>query len=783
ILLTTDGAVKVTDFGIALAWNDTEQLTRTGAVMGTATYFSPEQAQGLSADHRTDIYSLGVVLYELLAGRPPFSGESPVAVAYQHVREEPVPLRAIAPTVPEGLEAIVMTCLAKDPDGRYRSAGDLVADLDRFLAGDVPAALGVASIAAQETAAVAGVLEPARPGDPYLAREPASYDEPGRSDRSTVIAAVVGGVALLALGVVLLWKLLSPSGDVLTVTIPGLNGQAAPAATAQLEALDLEVIQSEATSTEIGAGFVIETDPAAGQVVDAGSEVTLLVSAGPALHEVPRVLDLRQDEARSALEDEGFVVGEVTLEASLVVDAGLVISQSPAAGQVAEEGSAVSLTISAGETAIEVPDVTGRTERDALFQLAQAGFSPEQIRIERIPSSEVLAEFVIETDPAASESIGEDGIITVFVSEGATPSALPDVTGMEPEAAQEILTELGFIVDFGSPTEVPFGDPDHGRVVSMDPAAGLMAEFGATVELSVGQAPGPVTVPSLEGRQYEVAADLLGAAGLGVSRTDRPITLGHARDGEVFEQDPAAGQEVAPGTVINVVVGVARGEIPSVIGLSPEDAQAVIEAAGLAYERGADVELEPDNPLDGKVASQSPRPTSQTGGGVVGGTVITVNVGFALTDVPDLIGKTVDQLQALIDAAQLILRIDPTTILVDPALAGTVVQQTPETGMAVPKDSEITVIFGRAGSIIPDLEGLTRSETENVMATAGLVFHWDEDGRDVNKCEPLTDPELVGVVAFQDQDPGILVEPGTEITVKIGRLDSDFGCTWTENPS
>ena len=139
VLLTTDGSVKVTDFGIARAWDDSEQLTRTGAVIGTATYFSPEQAQGHTADGRSDLYSLGVVMYELLTGSPPFSGESPVAVAYQHVREAASHPSQLNPNIPDALDAVVMTCLAKDPDQRYQTSEELIDDLQRVLAGQMPA--------------------------------------------------------------------------------------------------------------------------------------------------------------------------------------------------------------------------------------------------------------------------------------------------------------------------------------------------------------------------------------------------------------------------------------------------------------------------------------------------------------------------------------------------------------------------------------------------------------------------------------------------------------------
>ncbi|MCB0954254.1 MAG: Stk1 family PASTA domain-containing Ser/Thr kinase, partial [Microthrixaceae bacterium] len=309
VLLTGSGQSKVTDFGIARALSSPdEDLTQAGSVMGTATYFSPEQAQGQPVDPRSDLYSLGVVLYEMVTGRAPFTGDSPLAIAYKHVQDQPAPPSSIIPDLPVGVDAIVMKLLSKRPDDRYASAEDLRADIRRFLAGEPTnaerAMLGAAAMAGAGTGVMAATaLQPAAT-QAVAAVEPDQEEHKSRT--GWFLAAMVVLLALVAGG--LFWWANGLNGN---IEVPPLVGETREEAERQLSERGLVAEITEEPNDEVDVGRVAAQDPEAGAMLSEGDAVKLTVSTGAESKEVPDVVGSTEDEARFILVANDF---EVTVE-------------------------------------------------------------------------------------------------------------------------------------------------------------------------------------------------------------------------------------------------------------------------------------------------------------------------------------------------------------------------------------------------------------------------------------------------------------------------------------
>ncbi len=426
-VLITTSQVKVTDFGIARAGDPAESLTQAGAVMGTATYFSPEQAQGHVVDPRTDVYSLGVVLYEMVAGRPPFTGDNPVSIAYQHVREEPVPPSEHNPDVPALFEAIVAKAMAKNRANRYTSAEDLRSDLLRFNSGHaisaqpvVPAAAvtGVmthhAAAPVGETTRVQQGVDGTRvvtPGDTFV-----HVDERPRARSGSYIGILVLLLALLGALLFLVGRQLGVGGTE-EVTVPQVIGRPEADAERELRTAGLKVQRQEVQDEVNPVGQVTAQDPLANTAVKKGATVTISVSSGPPIVEIPDVRNRTLDAARETLTAAGFRVAVNSVNSDL--DPNTVIDQAPAPGGRAAKGSVVTLNVSKGVEQIPVPNVRGRGANEAAILLGQAGFRTAS---RNESSNDFDAGEVIRTEPASGTPLERNSVVTLVVSTGPAPT-------------------------------------------------------------------------------------------------------------------------------------------------------------------------------------------------------------------------------------------------------------------------------------------------------------------------------------------------------------------------
>ena len=361
VMVTDAGQVKVMDFGIARAVSDSSStVAETTAILGTAAYFSPEQAKGEPVDARADVYSAGVVLYELLAGRPPFRGESPVAVAYQHVSEAPLPPSEINESVPRSLDAVALRALAKDPFQRYQDAAAFREALDATVDGKVPSRRAVGAL----TSELYGP-NPRQAAETARSLRQLSTDTTmKRTQAGPPVAWIWAGVAILAVLLisVLFWVLqIRPAGEVPSVSriVPDVAGMTYERATADLGENDLLAIRVDEANAEVAVGNVIRTDPVAGSSVTPQQEVRVYVSTGQETTAVPTLEGLGQDAASAALQQVGLALGTITSRNDAGLAAGTVISADQAAGAVLPVGTAVNLVVATGRVVIN--DVTGYT--------------------------------------------------------------------------------------------------------------------------------------------------------------------------------------------------------------------------------------------------------------------------------------------------------------------------------------------------------------------------------------------------------------------------------------
>ncbi|MFF4390506.1 MULTISPECIES: Stk1 family PASTA domain-containing Ser/Thr kinase [unclassified Streptomyces] len=506
VMLTRTGQVKVMDFGIARAMGDSGMtMTQTAAVIGTAQYLSPEQAKGEQVDARSDLYSAGCLLYELLCVRPPFVGDSPVAVAYQHVREEPQPPSNFDPEITPEMDAIVLKALVKDPDYRYQSADEMRADIEACLDGQpvaAAAAMGAtggygypdqghgygpqgydqptAALRTADPGAQTSMMPPMPPGDGgygYGDQGHGGYDQGAnrrqKKSKASTVLLVAAGILVLVGAILIGHSLFNETADN-RPTVPKLIGQTLERAQKSGDAVGLKVVKGpDAPCEDQPKGNVCKQDPAADIKVDDGATITVTVSTGAPKVAVPSVVNLKFEDAEKLLKEKGLQVDRKPQESARA--AGTVLEQSPNGGE-AERNSVVTLTVAKEISKADVPELRGKKKDEAIKALTDAN-----LRLGSVTESEqpgAVPGTVIDQQFAAGQQLEVGKTVNVTIAKASTQTAVPNFAGLTVDQYKDELRRANLRLG------VVTGSTDgNAVVVRSDPQPGTQVNTGQTVNL------------------------------------------------------------------------------------------------------------------------------------------------------------------------------------------------------------------------------------------------------------------------------------------------------------
>ncbi|HET9323526.1 MAG TPA: Stk1 family PASTA domain-containing Ser/Thr kinase [Gaiellaceae bacterium] len=492
VLLSPDGTeqrYKVTDFGISRT--SASQMTEAGSIVGTAQYLSPEQARGAPVDQRSDIYSVGVVLYELLTGRLPFTGETPLEIAMKHLSEIPKPPSSLRPEVPPDLDMVVLRALAKDPAERFESAEEMDEELARVAAGSSV----TAETADAATAVLAGaglvesaptmisrrpVVAPPPPTRTHREQEYFEYEPPSRRRRVWAwVLTVLLLIGALVAGFFVWQQIQDEINATKPVIVPFVEGDRAPVARRKIQDAGLRPVKREVTSESVPPGVVVRQDPDAGERIQRGNAVRYFVSTGKPRVPVPEVVGARESLAVATLRSAGLVPNVVDIFSD--DPEGTVIAQDPKGGTRVVKGTDVRLNVSKGPQQTGLPNVIGRSFDDAAGALREAGFAP----IRRDVDASEPEGTVVGMTPGPGTLAPPGTRVTLNVSKGITTTAVPDVVGDEEASARATLQNEGWrVLVRDTPTTNP---DDDGIVTTQNPAPGEQAEPGSQVIIYVGR--------------------------------------------------------------------------------------------------------------------------------------------------------------------------------------------------------------------------------------------------------------------------------------------------------
>jgi serine/threonine-protein kinase len=505
IMIQPDGNAKVMDFGIAHAGNS--NMTQTDSVLGTAYYVSPEQAQGKTLTPSTDLYSLGIVLYESVTGQLPFEGPDPVSIAVKQVNEQPKPPHEIKPDIDPDLEAIIMKAMQKDPAARFLTANEMRMALNNYLAGR-PSDVNMAADPGARTQVIGGAIPVSAPGTANAAEGTAvmpvvsntrptnistrdannnrkrggnrggpSGGSGSNTKRNGIIIGVIIAVIVVALAT---FFIVSSCTSGPGVQVPNVVGQTQENAEDTLEGAGFTIgAETQQVSDTVAAGNVISQDPKGNTKAPAGSSVNLVISSGKTQVTVPDLTGMSPSDAKAALDKVGLVYAQGSDKASDTVAKGMVCAQNPAGNQQAAKGSTVTVNLSSGTDKVSVPDTTGMSQASATSTLQNAGFTVATA--DGGYSDNVQQGYVMSQTPSGGSTAAKGSTVTITISKGSQPASqvtVPNLMGMSLSAAVSTLSGKGLTIWYsGSGT---------GTVVAQNPPAGSTVDSGSTVSVTFG---------------------------------------------------------------------------------------------------------------------------------------------------------------------------------------------------------------------------------------------------------------------------------------------------------
>ncbi|MBV9312385.1 MAG: Stk1 family PASTA domain-containing Ser/Thr kinase [Pseudonocardia sp.] len=491
VMITRGGAVKVMDFGIARALSDNQNMTQTAAVIGTAQYLSPEQARGEAVDARSDVYAAGCVLFELLTGEPPFSGDSPVAVAYQHVREDVRCPSEVNPEVSPELDAVVLKAMSKNPANRYQSAAEMRSDLVRVLRGQRPLAPLVMS-EDERTALLAAGAGSAAGSTRRLSPAPARYaggdgswnnSQPARRGSGKAIGVGIVVAALLGLIVFVATRLYGGPGAPEQITVRDVTGQVQEAARESLINQGLKPTIKQEPSDVAKVGLATRTDPPANTKLAKDSTITVYIGKGPAQAAVPNLTGKTAAEASQVLQGFGLVLAP-NLTTSATSDPNLinkVVDQDPKPGTTVAGGSAVAITTGTKQQTLKMPNVAGLRADDARAQLESLGLTVQTNDVDG-PGDRGT---VLQSSPAPGKDVPVQGTVNLVVSRG-NQLTMPDLTNLTTDDAKRTLKSARFKGDILTQKRSVNDPTQSGRVIAQSIPPGQGVDQDGTVTLLVG---------------------------------------------------------------------------------------------------------------------------------------------------------------------------------------------------------------------------------------------------------------------------------------------------------